>query len=39
VPPAEREAIRAELKKRGKPATDEEVAKWYVTGKKLQEQR
>jgi hypothetical protein len=35
VPPSDRDAIKAELTKRGKPATDAEIAKWYLQGQRL----
>lgn len=37
VPPNDRETIKAELVKRGKPAKDEDIARWYVMGKRRQQ--
>jgi hypothetical protein len=36
VPPSDREAIKAELLKRNKPAGDEDIARWYLLGQKKQ---
>jgi hypothetical protein len=36
VPPGDREAISSELKKRNKPVTDEEIARWYLMGQRRQ---
>lgn len=38
VPSADKEAIVAELKKRSKPVTDEEIARWYLRAQQRQSQ-
>jgi hypothetical protein len=38
VPPTDRDTIKAELTKRGKPATDEDIARWYLLGQQRRRQ-